>query len=126
MDIIKELEDLKSYVAGLARTDMEFCTMPPQHGFSSSATIEQVLSKIDIIENKVKQELSENSSVNCTALNAFIKAYVSAGGPCTQKFIDDLHYYVNAINGEIAILKSTSIYSNILQRFLNKIKVDKL
>ena len=126
MDIIKELEDLKSYVAGLARTDMEFCTMPPQHGFSSSATIEQVLSKIDVIENKAEQELNKNNSVNCTALNAFIKAYVSAGGPCTQKFIDGLHHYVNAINGEIAILKSTSIYSNILQRFLNKIKVDKL
>lgn len=126
MNIIKELEDLKSYVAGLARTDISYMSMPPKHGFATGATVEDILAKIDIIENKVKQELNENSSINCTALKAFIKAYVSAGGPCTQKFIDGLHHYIDAINGEIAILKSTSIYSNILQRFLNKIKIDKL
>ncbi len=121
MNIIKELEDLKSYIAGLARTDMSYLSMPPKHGFATGATVEDVLAKIDIIENKVKQELNEKGSINCTALNAFIKAYVSAGGPCTQKFIDGLHHYIDAINGEIAILKSTSFYSTVLQRFFDKI-----
>ncbi len=121
MNIIKELEDLKSYIAGLARTDMSYLSMPPKHGFATGATVEDVLAKIDIIENKVKQELNEKGSINCTALNAFIKAYVSAGGPCTQKFIDGLHHYIDAINGEIAILKSSSFYSTVLQRLFNKI-----
>lgn len=50
MDFIQELEDLKAFVAGLARTDMEFCSMPPQHGFSQIATVESVLDKIDHIK----------------------------------------------------------------------------
>lgn len=121
MNIIKELEDLKSYIAGLARTDIELTSFPPKHVFAPWVGVEDVLAKIDAIENKAKQELNENNSINCNALNAFIKAYVSAGGPCTQKFIDGLHHYIDAINGEIIILKSTSFYSTVLQRFFNKI-----
>lgn len=121
MNIIKELEDLKSYIAGLARTDMSYMSMPLKHGFATGATVEDVLAKLILLENKAKQELNKNSSINCTALNAFIKAYVSAGGPCTQKFIDGLYHYIDAINGEIVILKSTSFYSTVLQRFFNKI-----
>ena len=121
MNIIKELEDLKSYIAGLARTDMSYMSMPLKHGFATGATLEDVLAKLILLENKAKQELNKNSSINCTALNAFIKAYVSAGGPCTQKFIDGLYHYIDAINGEIVILKSTSFYSTVLQRFFNKI-----
>ena len=50
MDFIQELDDLKAFVAGLARTDIEFCSMPLQHGFLPTATVESVLSKIDQIK----------------------------------------------------------------------------
>ena len=50
MNFIQELDDLKAFVAGLARTDIEFCSMPLQHGFLPTATVESVLSKIDQIK----------------------------------------------------------------------------
>ena len=125
MDIIQELEDLKRYIAGLARTDMEFCTLPPQHGFSSSATVEQVLSKIDLIENKIKENSHKNISINCVALKEFIKSYVSAEGPCTDKFINGLYHYIDLINTEITLLKDNTIRPkivNLLQKLSSKQK----
>ena len=50
MDFIQELEDLKTYVAGLARTDMEYTCYPPKHGFAAGATIEDLIQKIDQIK----------------------------------------------------------------------------
>lgn len=50
MDFIQELEDLKTYVAGLARTDMEYTCYPPKHGFAAGATVEDLIQKIDQIK----------------------------------------------------------------------------
>lgn len=43
MNIIQELRDLQSFVEGMARKDMEYCTLPPQHGFSEGSTVESVI-----------------------------------------------------------------------------------
>lgn len=123
MDIIQELENLKSYVAGLARTDVIFTSMPPQHGFSSYATVESVISEIDLIENKVKKESEKNKSINCKVLIKYINSYVSAGGPCTEKFIKGLYHYIDIINTEIVTLKSQTI-SPKLNRFLNRLRAN--
>lgn len=50
MDFIQELEDLKTYVAGLVRTDMEYTCYPPKHGFAAGATVEDLIQKIDQIK----------------------------------------------------------------------------
>lgn len=122
VDIIQELENLKSYVAGLARTDIIYTSLPPQHMFSTGTTVESVISEINLIEEKIKQE--KDKSINCAALIAYIKSYVSAGGPCTEKFINGLYHYIDIINTEIMILKP-SIFSTKLSRILNKMHLVK-
>lgn len=49
MEFIQQLENLKTYVASLARTDMVYTSMPPKHGFSNGATVESVIEEIDKI-----------------------------------------------------------------------------
>lgn len=122
VDIIQELENLKSYVAGLARTDIIYTSLPPQHMFSTGATVESIISEINLIEEKIKQE--KDKSINCAALIAYIKSYVSAGGPCTEKFINGLYHYIDIINTEIMILKP-STFSAKLSRVLNKMHLVK-
>lgn len=74
MDIIQELEQLKSYVAGLARTDIEYCTYPPQHAFSAGVTVEQIISKIDSIEDKIKKEFKKDDVGSiCSKLSNFLQ-----------------------------------------------------
>ena len=51
MNIIQELDNLKNYVAGLARTDYILTSMPPQHNFSTTATVESVINKIEKIQS---------------------------------------------------------------------------
>lgn len=43
MDIIQALKDLQSFVEGMACRDIEYCTLPPQHGFSEGSTVESVI-----------------------------------------------------------------------------------
>lgn len=72
MSIIQELEDLKAFVAGLARTDMEYCTMPPQHGFAEGTTVESVIRKIEEIQSKVAKEPTNKRSAAARTLRFFI------------------------------------------------------
>lgn len=51
MNIIQELDNLKAYIAGLARTDIVLTSMPPQHNFSAGATVENVIGKIEEIQS---------------------------------------------------------------------------
>jgi hypothetical protein len=51
MNIIQELDNLKAYIAGLARTDMVLTSMPPQHNFSTTATVENVIREIEKIQS---------------------------------------------------------------------------
>lgn len=51
MNIIQELDDLKTYVVGLARTDYILTSMPPRHNFSTTATVESVINKIEKIQS---------------------------------------------------------------------------
>lgn len=67
MDIIQELESLKSFIAGLARTDMEYCSLPPQHGFAQGTTVESVIKKIDDILNKWTNVPSEEQRKSVAA-----------------------------------------------------------
>ena len=112
MSIVQELEDLKSFVAGLARTDMEYCTMPPQHGFAEGTTVESVIRKIDkIIDHSKEADIYTfytNASVNCYALAQYINSYVESNGPHTKAFINGLYSYLNKINCEIQELKEHS------------------
>lgn len=115
MDIIKELEDLKSYIAGLARTDMVLTSFPPKHSFASWAGVEDVIAKIDLIEDKIKKDATKEQLTSSKALVAFIKSYVSAGGPCTDKFIKGLYHYIDMINAEIALLKNQPLTKFLLK-----------
>ena len=117
MDIIKELEDLKSYIAGSARTDMVLTSFPPKHSFAPWVGVEDVIAKIDLIEDEIKKEATKDQLVSSKALVAFIKSYVSTGGPCTDKFIKGLYHYIDTINAEIVLLKNQS-----LTRFLLKFR----
>jgi hypothetical protein len=112
MNIVQELEDLKSFVAGLARTDMEYCTMPPQHGFAEGTTVESVIRKIDKIIDHSKEPdvytFSTDASINCYALVQYIDSYVESDGPHTKTFINGLYSYLNKINCEIQELKEQS------------------
>lgn len=105
MDVVQELEELKAFVAGLARTDMEYCTMPPQHGFAEGATVESVIRKIDkIIDHSKESDIytfSTDASINCYALAQYINSYVENDGPHTKAFINGLYSYLDKINSEI-------------------------
>lgn len=72
MDIIQELDDLKAYVAGLARTDMVLTSMPPQHNFSPTATVESVVKEIEAIQSKLIKEPTNKKSAAARALRYFI------------------------------------------------------
>lgn len=73
MNIIQELESLKSYVASLAKTDEIYCTFPPQHGFAAGATVEGIISKIDLIEDKLKKESEKDTGFVCSKLNDLLQ-----------------------------------------------------
>jgi len=109
MNVVQELEELKAFVAGLARTDMEYCTMPPQHGFAEGATVESVIRKIDkIIDHSKESDIytfSTDASINCYALVQYIDSYVESDGPHTKAFINGLYGYLDKINSEIQELK---------------------
>lgn len=122
MDIIKELEDLKSYIAGLARTDMVLTSFPPKHGFDPWVGVEDVIAKIDLIEDKINKDATKDQLVSSKVLVAFIKSYVSAGGPCTDKFIKGLYRYIDIINAEVTLLKNQSLTKFLLKFRENVIK----
>lgn len=125
MDIIKELEDLKSYVAGLARTDMVLTSFPPKHSFASWAGVEDVITKIDLIEDKIKKDATKEQLASSKALVAFVKSYVSAGGPYTDKFIKGLYHYIDMINAEIVLLKNQPL-TKFLLKFRENVMKNKL
>ena len=70
-----------------------------------------------MIEDEIKKEATKEQLVSSKALVAFIKSYVSTGGPCTDKFIKGLYHYIDMINTEIVLLKNQS-----LTRFLLKFR----
>lgn len=72
MDLIQELEQLKAFVAGLACTDMEYCTMPPQHGFAQGATVESVIQKIEQIQSNWTKDPTIKRSAAARTLRYFI------------------------------------------------------
>jgi len=72
MNIIQELDDLKTYVAGLARTDYILTSMPPQHNFSTTATVESVINKIEKIQLIWNKEPMIKKSAAARTLRYFI------------------------------------------------------
>lgn len=75
-----------------------------------------------MIEDEIKKGATEEQLVSSKALVAFIKSYVSAGGPCTDKFIKGLYRYIDMINAEVALLKNQSLTKFLLKFRENLIK----
>lgn len=72
MNIIQELDNLKAYIAGLARTDMVLTSMPPQHNFSAGATVENVIREIEKIQSTWISEPMTKRSAAARTLRYFI------------------------------------------------------
>lgn len=172
IDIIQEIEDLKSYVAGCASTNELYTTYPPQHPWAAGTTVEQVISRIDQLEKKIIADQEEQQKVeeelenefksestgrsaaarllrqtidhseisgeyytrllaianmieqevasankneinipfgvapSCKNLITYIKSYVEANGPCTDRFIQGLYEYIDQIDTQIVNLSS--------------------
>ena len=73
MNIIQELDNLSKYVAGLARTDMEYTCYPPKHGFAIGATVEDLIQKINLIKAElVNIKEGEGSSAAAKTLRSIV------------------------------------------------------
>ena len=113
MTIIEELERLKSEIAGCASTEIELCTMPPQHPFASWVSVESIISKIDkIIETEKNKKFDYAIFI---AMQSYIDSYVDSGGPCTQKFIQGLYSYMQTIEAQYdtLITQNQDLYNKL-------------
>lgn len=67
MDIIKELENLKSKVAGKASTSIVLTSCPPQHPFAAGVSVESIISDIDNIILKFTSTPEGNGNTSAAA-----------------------------------------------------------
>lgn len=107
MDIIQELENLKTYV------------------LTEPATVKGVVNRINQIENNILKTSKGNKSINIIALKTYIKSYASFGGKCPRSFFNGLCYYINLLDAEITSLKTFRNLSPSGQRFFKRLKADK-
>ncbi len=115
MDLIQEVNKLISKIAGKASSTIILPTAPPQHPFAAGVSVEQIISEINVLKKQIQDFLSsidqtnrgfnyseiQSSNLNLKFLNAFVKSYVDAGGPCTYKFIEQLYDFIKKIDADL-------------------------
>ena len=115
MDLIQEANKLISKIAGKASSTIILPTDPPQHPFAAGVSVEQIISEINVFKKQIQDFLSsidqtnkefnyseiQSSNLNLKFLNAFVKSYVDAGGPCTYKFIEQLYDFIKKIDADL-------------------------
>lgn len=67
IDIIQEIEDLKSYVAGKAATNTLFPSYPPQHPWAAGTSVEQMINKLDELKEKIISDQKDNQGTSAAA-----------------------------------------------------------
>lgn len=50
MDIVQEIDQIISDVAGMASTSIMLPTSPPQHPFAAGTSVEQVITKLEVLK----------------------------------------------------------------------------
>lgn len=100
MDLIQELKNLKSTVAGMASSEVMLPTLPPQHPFAAGISVERVVSEIDQMITKltsIKDGEGNNSTAACR-LRSFI-----ANSHLSSQDITELLEIANVMDNELNI-----------------------
>ena len=118
IDIIQEIENLKSYAASNASHSFLLPTNPPQHPWGAGTSVEQMIKRLDSLKEKIIADQKENQEDNisemipstvvpsCKNLITYIKSYVESNGPCTERFIQGLYEFIDKIDTQMVNLSS--------------------
>ena len=103
MDIIKELENLKSRIAGKASTSIELTSYPPQHPFAAGVSVESVISDIDNIILKFTSTPEGNGNTSAAARRL---RYIVDQGDFSSDQVQLLLEIANMIDHELKDVKN--------------------
>jgi hypothetical protein len=100
MDLIQELKNLKSTVAGMASSEVMLPTLPPQHPFAAGISVERVVGEIDQMIMKLTS-IKEGEGNNSTAAHR-LRNFV-ANSHLSSQDITELLEIANVMDNELNI-----------------------